>query len=58
MERSKKWHERLSRWSARGGFLTTQQDVAEIVAPLEQRVAALERDVEHLRSALEHRGDK
>lgn len=48
-----KWQDRLSRWSRGGGFLTSQQDVAEMVAPLEQRVAALEREVDRLRSQLE-----
>jgi uncharacterized protein YceH (UPF0502 family) len=53
MEKGARWWERLDHWSRRGGFLTSRQDVTEIVGPLEQRVAALEREVERLRAKVD-----
>ncbi|MDQ6773460.1 MAG: hypothetical protein M3024_10785 [Candidatus Dormibacteraeota bacterium] len=52
MEQKANWRDRLSHWSKRGAFLTSEQDVAEIVASLERRVGSLEREVERLRAEI------
>ena len=57
MARRGTWRDRVSRWDARathwggrgGPIIPSRQDVAEMLAPLVERIEALEREVEQLR---------
>ncbi len=52
MDTRRSWQERLDHFAGRGGFLTSSLDVEELLAPLVERIDALEREVEHLRSRI------